>query len=195
MLPAGCLRPRTQYAALTIPARARPPTIDLATLLSDDSGYLSAPWKMVSLAPSGGASAARSFVPFSAIFTRVRSKWLPQRSDLSYLSALLTLLLSRPVPLWCSGVLLSDIGLAFSLLLLESLSLMMSYWRQKRAITAAGSDARDGGSVRRRQLSLTHVSTSHLKGWIMEGLGWWLQAGNSDILSRFPLFCALPDAA
>ncbi|TNN82594.1 hypothetical protein EYF80_007112 [Liparis tanakae] len=48
----------------------------------------------------------------------------------------LTLLLSSP-SLWCSGVLLSDDGLAFSLLLLESLSLMMSYCRQNRAITAA----------------------------------------------------------
>lgn len=49
----------------------------------------------------------------------------------------LTLLLSRP-PLWCSGVLLSEEGLTFSLLLLESLSFMISYCRQNRAITAAG---------------------------------------------------------
>ena len=54
----------------------------------------------------------------------------------SFRGVVLTLLLSSP-PLWCSGVLLSDDGLAFSLLLLESLSLMMSYCRQKRAITAA----------------------------------------------------------
>lgn len=104
-------------------------------------------------------SGSVSNLPFHSppnILTRVRSEWLPSRSNLRYLSALLTLLLSRPPPLWCSGVLLSDIGLAFSLLLLESLSLMMSYWRQKRAITAAGSDARDGYSVTRRQLSLTH---------------------------------------
>lgn len=123
---------------------------------------------MVSFAHSGAASAARSWIFRSFSDTRVRSKWLLWRSDLRYLSALLTLLLSRPVPLWCSGVLLSDIGLVFSLLLLESLSLMMSYWRQKRAITAAGSDARDGYSVTRRQLSLTHLSAFRLKGWIME---------------------------
>lgn len=46
----------------------------------------------------------------------------------------LTLLRRRPPP-WCSGVLVSDALLVFSLLLLGSLSLMMSYWRQKRAIT------------------------------------------------------------
>ncbi len=76
----------------------------------------------------------------------------------------LTLLLSSP-PLWCSGVLLSDDGLAFSLLLLESLSLMMSYCRQNRAITAAGRREmdthgqrnEDENSVMRRQLSLTDV--------------------------------------
>ena len=49
--------------------------------------------------------------------------------------SLLTLLLSRP-PLWCSGVLRSDSGFTFSLLLLLSVSLMMSYWRQNSAITA-----------------------------------------------------------
>ena len=47
------------------------------------------------------------------------------------------MLLSRP-PLWCSGVLCSEDGFAFSLLLLESLSLMMSYCRQNSAMTAAG---------------------------------------------------------
>ena len=49
----------------------------------------------------------------------------------------LTLLRRRP-PLWCSGVLVSDALLVFSLLLLGSLSLIMSYWRQKRAMTPAG---------------------------------------------------------
>lgn len=46
----------------------------------------------------------------------------------------LTLLRRRPPP-WCSGVLVSEALLAFSLLLLGSLSLIMSYWRQKRAMT------------------------------------------------------------
>lgn len=45
-----------------------------------------------------------------------------------------TLLRNRP-PVGCSGVLHSEEFLALSLLLLGSLSLMMSYWRQKRAIT------------------------------------------------------------
>lgn len=49
----------------------------------------------------------------------------------------LTLLRSSP-PLGRSGVLCSEDGFVFSLLLLESLSLMMSYCLQKRAITAAG---------------------------------------------------------
>lgn len=48
----------------------------------------------------------------------------------------LTLLRSSP-PLGRSGVLCSEDGFVFSLLLLESLSLMMSYCLQKRAITAA----------------------------------------------------------
>ena len=48
----------------------------------------------------------------------------------------LTLLRSSP-PLGRSGVLCSEEGFVFSLLLLESLSLMMSYCLQKRAITAA----------------------------------------------------------
>lgn len=47
-----------------------------------------------------------------------------------------TLLRSSP-PLGRSGVLCSEDGFVFSLLLLESLSLMMSYCLQKRAITAA----------------------------------------------------------
>ncbi len=47
-----------------------------------------------------------------------------------------TLLRRRP-PLWCSGVLLSEDGFTFSLLLLESLSFIMSYCRQNKAITAA----------------------------------------------------------
>lgn len=49
----------------------------------------------------------------------------------------LTLLRRRPPP-WCSGVLVSDALLVFSLLLLGSLSLIMSYWRQKRAMTPGG---------------------------------------------------------
>lgn len=53
------------------------------------------------------------------------------------LSLALTLLRSRPPP-WCSGVLVSDALLVFSLLLLGSLSLIMSYWRQKRAMTPGG---------------------------------------------------------
>lgn len=52
-------------------------------------------------------------------------------------SLALTLLRRRPPP-WCSGVLVSDALLVFSLLLLGSLSLIMSYWRQKRAITPGG---------------------------------------------------------
>lgn len=47
-----------------------------------------------------------------------------------------TLLRSSP-PCGCSGVLHSEEFLALSLLLLGSLSLMMSYWRQNRAITPA----------------------------------------------------------
>ena len=60
----------------------------------------------------------------------------PQGSDLT-----LTLLRRSPPP-WCSGVLVSDALLVFSLLLLGSLSLMMSYWRQKRAMTPAGTRGR-----------------------------------------------------
>lgn len=45
-----------------------------------------------------------------------------------------TLLRNSP-PVGCSGVLHSEEFLALSLLLLGSLSLIMSYWRQKRAIT------------------------------------------------------------
>lgn len=60
----------------------------------------------------------------------------PQGSDLA-----LTLLRRSPPP-WCSGVLVSDALLVFSLLLLGSLSLMMSYWRQKRAMTPAGTRGR-----------------------------------------------------
>ena len=56
----------------------------------------------------------------------------PRGSDLA-----LTLLRRSPPP-WCSGVLVSDALLVFSLLLLGSLSLMMSYWRQKRAMTPPG---------------------------------------------------------
>lgn len=48
-----------------------------------------------------------------------------------------TLLRSSP-PCGCSGVLHSEEFFALSLLLLGSLSLMMSYWRQNRAITPAG---------------------------------------------------------
>lgn len=48
----------------------------------------------------------------------------------------LTLLRSSP-PLGRSGVLCSEDGFVFSLLLLESLSLMISYCLQNRAITAA----------------------------------------------------------
>lgn len=48
-----------------------------------------------------------------------------------------TLLRNSP-PVGCSGVLHSEEFLALSLLLLGSLSLMMSYWRQKSAITPAG---------------------------------------------------------
>lgn len=48
-----------------------------------------------------------------------------------------TLLRNSP-PVGCSGVLHSEEFLALSLLLLGSLSLMMSYWRQKRAITPEG---------------------------------------------------------
>lgn len=52
----------------------------------------------------------------------------------------LTLLRSSPPP-WCSGVLFSEALLAFSLLLLGSLSLMMSYCLQNRAITPGGEKA------------------------------------------------------
>lgn len=48
-----------------------------------------------------------------------------------------TLLRNSP-PVGCSGVLHSDEFLALSLLLLGSLSLIMSYWRQNRAITPEG---------------------------------------------------------
>lgn len=48
-----------------------------------------------------------------------------------------TLLRNSP-PVGCSGVLHSEEFLALSLLLLGSLSLMMSYWRQKRAMTPWG---------------------------------------------------------
>lgn len=59
----------------------------------------------------------------------------------TYTSIMLTegdffLLRSSP-PVGRSGVLCSEDGFVFSLLLLESLSLMMSYCLQKRAITAA----------------------------------------------------------
>lgn len=47
-------------------------------------------------------------------------------------------LLRRSPPPWCSGVLVSDALLVFSLLLLGSLSLIMSYWRQKRTMTPGG---------------------------------------------------------
>lgn len=52
-------------------------------------------------------------------------------------SPALTLLRRSPPP-WCSGVLFSDALLVFSLLLLGSLSLIMSYWRQKRTMTPGG---------------------------------------------------------
>lgn len=48
-----------------------------------------------------------------------------------------TLLRNSP-PVGCSGVLHSEEFLALSLLLFGSLSLIMSYWRQKRAITPGG---------------------------------------------------------
>lgn len=67
-------------------------------------------------------------------FRQIYLDWMEREP--AFRGFVLTLLLSSP-PLWCSGVLLSDDGLAFSLLLLESLSLMMSYCRQNRAITAA----------------------------------------------------------
>ena len=129
----------------------------------------------------------------------------------------LTLLLSSP-PLWCSGVLLSDDGLAFSLLLLESLSLMMSYCRQNRAITAAGrwemgtcatQTNKEWNSVMRRQLSLTDMSlpplTKHverpcekLKSAPMGvwGLCLYLEAWKTPILHGvyFALVFKLPDA-
>lgn len=74
-------------------------------------------------------------------FWREEEPVQPLRHSRCYMPALLsalplTLLRSSP-PEGRSGVLCSEDGFVFSLLLLESLSLMMSYCLQKRAITAA----------------------------------------------------------
>jgi len=70
-----------------------------------------------------------------------------------------TLLRNSP-PVGCSGVLHSEEFLALSLLLLGSLSLIMSYWRQKRAITPGRRDSRVFCEVR---MEMTHTKPVWLK--------------------------------
>lgn len=70
------------------------------------------------------------------VFLSLRTRSCPGSECSSQHAPPRTLLRSSP-PLGRSGVLCSEDGLVFSLLLLESLSLMMSYCLQKRAITAA----------------------------------------------------------
>lgn len=76
-----------------------------------------------------------------------------------------TLLPSRP-PLWYSGVLWPDSGLLFSLLwLLESLSLMISYCLQKRAITAVSPEITET-QIRFHSIKLNiHPSPAH-HNWV-----------------------------
>lgn len=76
-----------------------------------------------------------------------------------------TLLPSRP-PLWYSGVLWPDSGLLFSLLwLLESLSLMISYCLQKRAITAVSPEITET-QIRFHSVKLNiHPSPAH-HNWV-----------------------------
>lgn len=73
-----------------------------------------------------------------------------------------TLLRNSP-PVGCSGVLHSEEFLALSLLLFGSLSLIMSYWRQKRAITPGGEE----GSIHHQPspviLSHTYACTCFCK--------------------------------
>lgn len=124
----------------------------------------------------------------------------------------LTLLLSSP-PLWCSGVLRSDDGLAFSLLLLESLSLMMSYCRQNSAITAGRERERGGGIQTWGGKCHSHtchhfLSPSTLKGHVDNGIplprereadgrGFIWEPGKTATLRRAPFltFFNPPDAA
>lgn len=69
-----------------------------------------------------------------------RAAWGAAGSSCLLYPPALTLLRSSPPP-WCSGVLFSEALLAFSLLLFGSLSLMMSYCLQNRAITPDGEKA------------------------------------------------------
>lgn len=92
-----------------------------------------------------------------------------------------TLLRNSP-PVGCSGVLHSEEFLALSLLLLGSLSLMMSYWRQKRAITPGrrgrmSSRAANSGYLSKHREAVwpwfnRHVCP-HLPTWSAPPRWWW----------------------
>lgn len=90
-----------------------------------------------------------------------------------------TLLRNSP-PVGCSGVLHSEEFLALSLLLLGSLSLMMSYWRQKRAITPGRAGGRSdrlrtagGGWWLRSAVWKRWLSATHLPTWWAPPRWWW----------------------